>query len=279
MKKNALAILIVFFFIGIPVCWASDNTENQNSGLLRTLHANHSLLSEYQEEYARLKNETSLHPSEALGKKMKDVEDKIKALQDDSEELQSFLPINSQAREFVMDLMAKKVSAEKLKEFEAAEDLLKEASLKHAMPLSAPNKESAYQMHERALQYVTQKKYNEAVKIYEEIVLRNPEDDEAYLIMGHTYLLMGQYQKAESAFHNAVHIDPENIHEIMPFYENTVLQNPSDDGAFANLGYAYLIVGDVLRSRDAFRESLRINAENQAAQNGLAYLERLAKNH
>jgi Tfp pilus assembly protein PilF len=127
-------------------------------------------------------------------------------------------------------------------------------------------------MHERALRYVAQQDLEKASKLYEEIILIDPEDDQAYVIMGHTYLLTGHYEKAEHAFKNAVHIDPANADEIVPFYQNIIMQNANDDVAYNNLGYAYLILGDYLNARDAFLRALELNPDNAAAQDGMTTL-------
>jgi len=279
MKKRFWVFVAALILLAIPAFGSAEEagTENSNPGLTHTLQANRSLLDQYQNEYLLLKKEAAAHPSDTAQRKLKDLEDKIRTLEEDYEELRSFLPINGQAHEFLLDLMTKKTRAEKLKESENAEDLLKETELKHWMPLSSPASESTYQMHERALKFVSEKKYEQAVRLYEEIVMKNPDDDEAYLIMGHTYLLMGQYQKSERAFHNAVHIDQENIREITPFYENMVLENPNDDMAYSNLGYAFLMLGDPQKAKSAFTESLRINPDNRAARDGIMYLARMAQ--
>ena len=101
-------------------------------------------------------------------------------------------------------------------------------------------------------------------------MLTDPEDDEAYLILGHTYLLSGEYVKAEEAFQNAVHIDPANIREIAPFYQNLLLENPGDDQAHSNLGYALLILGNFTEAKQAFQDALSINPQNADANAGLA---------
>lgn len=272
MKKTACALAFLLAFAG-PA--AAEEAPELNPGLAKSLQANRSLLRKYQNEYVQLKGSLAPDPAESDLRRLKDLEDKIRVLEEDSEELQSFLPLGRQAEAFVTDLMTKKARGERIKQVRSATDLLQEAELKHAMPASSAKAEDSTRMHERALKYVTEGRFRDAVQLYEEIVMKEPEDDEAYLIMGHTYLLMGQYQKSERAFQNAVHIDPANIGEIVPFYENTILQNPDSAPAYANLGYAYLMVGDVLRAKNAFVESLRIDPENAAAQNGLLYLERL----
>ncbi len=273
MKNRCFFLLPALLLGSLTIARAEDTTKNR--GLLNSLNANRSLMSKYQNEYIRLKEDLLASPGEMKQKKLKDLEDKIRALEEDAEELQSFLPVDHQAQEFVLDLMTKKNQGEKVKTVRAANSFLQETSLKYEMRNTSLAAQSTFQMHERALEEVSAGNFREAIALYEEIVLRNPDDDEAYLIMGHTYLLMGQYQKAERAFHNAVHIDPENIEEITPFYENTVLQNPDSDSGYANLGYAYLILGNVVKAKAAFIEALRINPANAPAENGMMYLERL----
>lgn len=270
--------MTVLSLIWIPAVFASEDPQGTNPGLARSLEANRSLLDQYQDESIRLKKEAREQPSGSAERKLRGVQDKIKALERDSEELRSFLPVNNQAYEFITDLMAKKTQAEKIKLTEAAEELLEEASLKQAQRERTSSPEAVYRMHERALKLVSEKKFREALEIYGEIVLQNPEDDEAYIIMGHSYLLTGQYRKAEDAFHNAVSIDPQNIDEITPFYENMVLQDPEDDAAFADLGYACLILGDTVKAKNAFLQSLDINPQNGPARDGLMHLQRLSEN-
>ncbi len=275
MNKKYLFILLFLLFPGAAMSASSENTAAINPGLANSLEANRSLLNQYHREYNRLKNEALKDPSPTLEKKMSDLEYKIKALEKDSDELWSFLPVNRRVGEFVKDLMSKKLEEEKIRRA-ASVAAMDEISQPQPEPPAKPSMdEVTYQLHEQALQYVSEKRYKEALALYEEIVLKNPDDDEAYIIMGHTYILMGQYQKAESAFHNAVSIDPENIHEIAPFYENMVLRNPDDDMAYADLGYAYLILGEAVKAKNAFSESLHINPENGPAQKGLGFTEKI----
>jgi cytochrome c-type biogenesis protein CcmH/NrfG len=132
-------------------------------------------------------------------------------------------------------------------------------------------------MHSNALDYVAQKKYPEALQIYSEIILLDPEDDQAYIIMGHIYMMMNEFEKAQASFKNAAHIDPDNIYEITPFYENMILQNPSDDMAHAYLGYAFLILGELTRAEAAFADALNLNPQNVQAQQGLQILSQTAR--
>ena len=265
MRKNIfLALLLLFISAFSPLLSAAD-AEDTAPHPLNTLETNRSLVNQYREEYERLKNEEKADPSGTVQRKLRDLEDKIRMLEQDYQERRASLPADAQASEFIGDLMAKKIRAEKIKENEKAKKILEKTA----------SERSAYEMHEQALKLVSEKNFKEALKIYEEIVLRNPDDDEAYIIMGHSYLLTGQHQKAENAFHNAVNIDPKNIDAITPFYENMVMQNPEDDMAFAYLGYAYLIVGDLVKARDAFKEALQINPKNIPARDGASHTDQL----
>ena len=132
-------------------------------------------------------------------------------------------------------------------------------------------------MHETALDFVARDKLSDAARLYEEMVLTDPNDDEAYLLMGHCYLLSGEYAKAEVAFHNAAHIDSANLSEIAPFYENMAMDNPGDDAVMAQLGYAYLMLGDFRKAGAAFTDALAVNPANEKALSGLQIIQRHPK--
>ena len=65
-------------------------------------------------------------------------------------------------------------------------------------------------MHRRAEQQLLVSDFETALKIYEEIILREPDDDTAYAAMGQIYLIRGQFKKAHDAFQSALEIDPDN---------------------------------------------------------------------
>ncbi|HXV18523.1 MAG TPA: tetratricopeptide repeat protein, partial [Candidatus Omnitrophota bacterium] len=172
------------------------------------------------------------------------------------------------AHQMMLDVLTRKEGVELPEE----EMRVPEITGLEALSKSSRTLDRVTSLHQTALDLVAERRYVEAAKIYQEIVLTEPDDDQAYLIMGHVYLLSGSPGKAEEAFSNAVHIDPANIQEITPFYENIILQNPDDDDGYANLGFARIIVGDFLKAREAFLQALEINPDNPAALEGLSYL-------
>lgn len=274
MNKPAFTAFF-FLFLSIvapPVSFGAENeSPAAHQDALSALSANRSLLIEAELEYVKLKQDYAENPfSEVMFKKIEGVKVKIKLLNEDSVRLQPILNQQERAKEFMKDLLLTKSLEGYSKRFPSSPP---PQTAVNALPL--PVTETLAQKHERALRYVASQELEKASKLYEEIVLDDPNDDQAYVIMGHTYLLTGKYEKAEDAFKNAVQIDPANANEITPFYQNIIIQNPNDDVAFNNLGYAYFIVGDYLKSRDAFLQSLELNPDNAAAQDGMKALENI----
>lgn len=66
------------------------------------------------------------------------------------------------------------------------------------------------QMHRQAETLITENRFREAVRLYSDIILVEPDDEIAYANMGHAYLILGDYGRAREAFLNALHINPEN---------------------------------------------------------------------
>ncbi len=163
--------------------------------------------------------------------------------------------------------MLAKAEAKKIKAPPAQMKIIPEAGTKQR------GNDETYKLHERALEFVAKKEMEKAIKLYEEIILSDPNDDEAYLIMGHCLVLTGQFEKAEEAFQNAVHISAQNISQILPFYENLIRQNPDDANAYANLGFVCLMFGNTRRAQDSFQQALSLNSDNQTALRGLQIME------
>ena len=239
MKKNNLLVYLISAFFCVSntrdaFCEAAS-AGISNPKIIKSLRANRSMAARFETQQLELMEKRDRDPSAVLEKEMENLKYKIQALREDEARLSASLPKNSETSQ--------------------TGDVAADAEIN--------------QMHERALEYAGKNDFKKALALYEEIVLKNPEDDQAYLIMGHIYLMSGDYQKSENSFQNAVHIYPDNIHEITPFYENKILKNPDDDAAYADLGYAYLILEDFLKAKSAFKNALSINPYNQTAAEGL----------
>ncbi len=251
---------------------SAPSSAQDDPSLIKSLATNRYLLAQSRVEYLKLRNEEEKTPTNDLVRKVDDLRYKIQVLNEDKQRLMALLPEEKQAYELMKDVLMKEASIQLFIVSELGLRIQEAPAGSPSLPEPKPEIPIT-KLHEKALDYVSQHRYDEASRIYEEIILRNPDDDQAYLILGHICLLSGQFSKAEEAFNSAVHIDSENLNEIVPFYENIVIQNPDDDVAYANLGYAYLILGDFLKAKDAFKTALNINGDNILALKGMRIIE------
>lgn len=65
-------------------------------------------------------------------------------------------------------------------------------------------------MHEVADQLMAVRDVEKALKIYQDILFMEPDDEIAYVDMGRAYMILGQYKNAAQAFSNALDINPDN---------------------------------------------------------------------
>ena len=65
-------------------------------------------------------------------------------------------------------------------------------------------------LHERAADLMAQHDFRGAVNVYSEILLTEPDDENAYTSMGQAYMVLGDFGRAKDAFQNAIHINPDN---------------------------------------------------------------------
>lgn len=256
MKRRALFLLVfAAACLRTPALAADDALPPEKAALLKELETNRGMLSRFQAEYALLK-QLERDKSPAIRRELTGLRYKIEALRQETERLTASLDEDERAREFMKDVVAK-------------------VTMTGSRAAAPGGERPTHALHEKALGLVAEKRLAEAAIVYEEILLADPEDDQAYLILGHVRLLTGDYARAEEAFLNAVHIDEAALGEILPFYENLILQAPADDAAHSNLGYACLILGDFVRARDAFRAALQIRPSNADALRGLEIAEGL----
>lgn len=248
--RRAICFSLSLVLLTLPVL-AEESPEGPHMVALRKLSINRSLLTKAEDEYKALAAEGPIEPGSLREKKMSDLRYKIQAFNEDAERLRQVLPPDVRPPEPEGRGVPVDVEGDK-----KAEKLFREV----------------YRLHEKALGLVAEDRFEEAVKVYEEIILVSPDDGEAYLLLGHTCLAAHQYEKAGSAFRSALDIDPANMREIPRLYENILLENPSDDEALTQLGYAQLLLGGAEEARQAFEDALRVNPSNEYARRGMAEL-------
>lgn len=65
-------------------------------------------------------------------------------------------------------------------------------------------------LHIRAEENILKNNFREAIRLYSEIILLEPDDETAYTGMGQSYLILGDYRRATEAYLNALNINPDN---------------------------------------------------------------------
>jgi len=256
MKKTSfLAGGTLTLYLSAAFSWgalAQDDSSAKDRPYIQTLRSlsiNRSLLTRSETEYQSLLEEERQGVSGNIAERLSNLRYKIQAFKEDARRLGAQLPGNVRADEFLKEMVnleTEKKIGEKVR--------------------------SIYGMHEKALSYVAQDRYDEAEKMYAEIVLLSPDDDEAYLLLGHTRLAAGHYEKAGEAFGNAIHINPANAREIPRLYENVLVENPSDNEVMARLGFSHLLLGNASQARQFFEEALKLDPSNETARRGLMEL-------
>ncbi len=265
MKATTRLLAIPLFLICITSPAFSQETEPGLRDIHRSLGANRSLLARLKGDWARHRLLETQGIQSGSMRELENLNIKIKALEADRQILFNRLPQADQSIEMMKDLLAERFASKNGSPALASPNT---AIASHAVGEDPVRSE----MHFKALADVQDNRLLDAAHRYEEILLNYPDDVEAALLAGHAYLMAGHVRKAESAYTQAVKLDPENLNEITSFYENSPLENPNDDEACANLGFAYWIVGKLDRAHEAFRDALSLNPSNTRAQEGLTLL-------
>ena len=65
-------------------------------------------------------------------------------------------------------------------------------------------------MHAEGQALIAAGQLREAVQVYWELILLEPDDEAAYINLGNLYLILGDLDQAKDAFQNALHINPDN---------------------------------------------------------------------
>jgi len=101
--------------------------------------------------------------------------------------------------------------------------------------------------------------YDEALKIFREVLQQNPVATEAFVGIGDIYLIQKDWQRAEPAFARAVKLEPRSFEaqyghavslqmmkkfiDAVRAYHRALTINPDDMGANMNIATTYLQMG------------------------------------
>jgi tetratricopeptide (TPR) repeat protein len=135
----------------------------------------------------------------------------------------------------------------------------------------------ALQAYSRAQELADANRNREALSAYKETVTLDPRFGRAWAGMGVVYAILKDEAGAKAAYEEALkHVDrmtdreklrtlgtyymmvARNYEKAIENYETLVRLYPADDGGHANLGLAYLYVGNVPRALAEAREALEI---------------------
>ena len=90
---------------------------------------------------------------------------------------------------------------------------------------TAQQLENLEDMHARAERLIATGQIPEAIDVYWEIILSEPDDEVAYVNLGNLYLIAGDTDRAKEAFQNAVHINPGNESALIGLRK---IENPDE---------------------------------------------------
>ena len=65
-------------------------------------------------------------------------------------------------------------------------------------------------IHSRAEDRILKNDFRAAIKIYQEILLEEPDDETSFTGMAQCYMVLGDFPRAKDAYQNALHINPDN---------------------------------------------------------------------
>ncbi len=85
-----------------------------------------------------------------------------------------------------------------------------ETTLRSTHEVSDARIKKLEKMHNDAEALILTSNFDEAIQKYNDILIYEPDDETAYVNMGNAYMILGNFMKAENAFSNALHINPDN---------------------------------------------------------------------
>jgi tetratricopeptide (TPR) repeat protein len=87
-------------------------------------------------------------------------------------------------------------------------------------------------LHAKAEELVIENKFKQALEVYSEILLLEPDDETAYANSGHVQMILGNFDEAQECFWNALDINPDNLtalEGLKQIEDPDYLQKPKKD--------------------------------------------------
>jgi tetratricopeptide (TPR) repeat protein len=141
---------------------------------------------------------------------------------------------------------------------------------------------------QRAVKFLTDKKYKEAVIELEKALNISPDHAAALYYLGRAYFSMGDTEKAVEQYRKVLKLAPNyaetyidlglvtaslNRHEeAIGYYQKAIELDADNIAAYNSLAFAYTSLGKYNDAIDSFKKSIKIKAQNPEAYMGLGYL-------
>ena len=119
-------------------------------------------------------------------------------------------------------------------------------------PVTPAVYEKTVSVDQRAYQAMTRGDYKTGIRLYEQIIAKDPNNPMTYYYLGYAYGQTG-----------------DRIREVL-LYEKAISLGYKSDQIFHNLGEAYLGLGQVEKSVQAFKQGLALNSKSADNHFGLA---------
>jgi Tfp pilus assembly protein PilF len=187
-------------------------------------------------------------------------------------EMEGFMPRVEQVRVHINEIVEKEFVLESVEQIQAPK-------------LVPGRKESG-----KAGQLFQQGKYEEAAKLYEDAIAKNPEDPTYYYNLGTTYMWMNKPDQAIETFKKMIELKPDsfgafknlgqlyaekkNYEEARNYYSKAAEISSEDPEVFYSLGICYWNMQDYTNALEAFKKAIKSKEDYADAhyQLGLTYL-------
>jgi tetratricopeptide (TPR) repeat protein len=118
--------------------------------------------------------------------------------------------------------------------------------------------EGSMKLFDQGNQFLTEEKYDEALKVFEEFLVKYPEIYQAHLNIGSCYLKKGELDKAEAEFKLV-------LDKTMETFGDYKKDATTSLRAFSGLGEVYLKKEDFDTAQKYFTQALEISPEDEVA--------------
>ena len=145
------------------------------------------------------------------------------------------------------------------------------------------------------LQFYEDKKYENAKKIYEEIIASDPSIAMAHYMLGSSYVRLKNYEKAITHYKETIKINPnfidaynnlaitywsnKDIKNSISYFEETIRLSPSNFKALNNLGLVLVQSGKINEAKNCFEKAIKLNPALPELYNNLANVEKKLGNY